>query len=251
MEPHDDPEARIRELERPLKDVARASELGAGQYGGDYAGTPPTTPTTPLPPPAYGAPNYGAPDYGAPSYGAPPYGTSSFPGTSPRSSSRGWWVLISIFAVFAMAIAGGVAVYLLSSAGPLISAPSSRSSTSGGGGDFGGTIADPSGAVPVPETPTAPAPAPTPAPGESISVSGISETKTVACDNNSVDVSGISNTVTITGHCANLTVSGVQNIVTVDSADEINASGFDNRITFHDGTPQVDNSGGSNVVEQG
>lgn len=248
MEPHDDPEARIRELERPLNDVARTSELGAGQYGGDYAGTPPTTPTTPLPPPAYGAPNYGAPNYGPQNYGGPAYGTSSFPETSPKSSSRGWWVLISVFAVFAMAIAGGVAVYLLSSAGPLISTPSSRPSTSGGGGDFGGT---PSSVVPVPETPTTQQPVPAPAPGESISVSGISETKTVACDNNSVDVSGISNSVTITGHCASLTVSGVQNVVTVDSADEINASGFDNRITFHDGTPQVDNSGGSNVVEQG
>lgn len=251
MEPDDDPEARIRELERPLKDVARTSELGAGKYGGDYAGTPPTTPTTPLPPPNYGPPNYGSTNYGSTNYGAPPYGTSSSPGTSPKSGSRGWWVLVSVFAVLAMAIAGGVAVYLLSSAGQLISVPSSRSSTSGGGGGFDGTSAHPSSALPEPETPSAQAPVPAPAPGENVSVSGISETKTVACDNNSVDVSGISNTVTITGHCANLTVSGVQNVVTVDSADAINASGFDNRITFHDGTPQVDNSGGSNVVEQG
>ncbi|WP_102145193.1 DUF3060 domain-containing protein [Mycobacterium hubeiense] len=30
MDSHDDPEARVRELERPLVDVARASELGTG-----------------------------------------------------------------------------------------------------------------------------------------------------------------------------------------------------------------------------
>jgi hypothetical protein len=62
--------------------------------------------------------------------------------------------------------------------------------------------------------------------------------------------SGISNTVTITGHCVNVTVSGVENQVTVDTADAISASGFDNRVIYHFGSPAI-NSGGSNVVEQG
>ncbi|MGK2882816.1 MAG: DUF3060 domain-containing protein, partial [Mycobacterium sp.] len=33
MDSKDDPEARIRELERPLEEQARASELGLGSYG--------------------------------------------------------------------------------------------------------------------------------------------------------------------------------------------------------------------------
>jgi hypothetical protein len=45
MNPEDDPEARIRELERPLNDVAKATELGTGQYGASY----PPPPTAPIP----------------------------------------------------------------------------------------------------------------------------------------------------------------------------------------------------------
>jgi hypothetical protein len=55
----------------------------------------------------------------------------------------------------------------------------------------------------------------------------------------------------ITGHCTSLTVSGVQNAITVDSVDSIDASGFDNKITYHSGTPKISNAGGSNEVQQG
>lgn len=49
MEPPDDPEARIRELERPLTDQARTSELGVAQPGGyTHSSTPPQV--------TYGAP---------------------------------------------------------------------------------------------------------------------------------------------------------------------------------------------------
>ena len=88
------------------------------------------------------------------------------------------------------------------------------------------------------------------APGGRISVAGIGENKTIACNDSQVDVSGFTNTVTITGHCVNLTVSGGQNHITVDAADTISASGFNNQVTFHSGSPQVDNSG-TNVVQQG
>ncbi|HME50571.1 DUF3060 domain-containing protein, partial [Mycobacterium sp.] len=39
--------------------------------------------------------------------------------------------------------------------------------------------------------------------------------------------------------------------VTVDAADSIEASGFNNQVTFHSGSPSVDKSGESNVVQQG
>ena len=65
-----------------------------------------------------------------------------------------------------------------------------------------------------------------------------------------MNISGIRNTVNITGHCVKVTVSGMNNIITVDNADAIGASGFDNRITFHSGEPQIDSTD-SNIVEQG
>ena len=55
----------------------------------------------------------------------------------------------------------------------------------------------------------------------------------------------------INGHCTSLTVSGIQNTVTVDAVDSIDASGFNNKVTYHTGTPKVSNLGGSNVVQQG
>ena len=63
-------------------------------------------------------------------------------------------------------------------------------------------------------------------------------------------ISGIRNTVNITGHCVKVSVSGIENIITVDIADTIGASGFDNRVTYHSGSPQIDATG-SNVVEHG
>jgi hypothetical protein len=57
--------------------------------------------------------------------------------------------------------------------------------------------------------------------------------------------------VVITGHCTSLTVSGVQNTITVDAVDAVDASGFNNKVTYHAGTPKISNFGGSNVVQQG
>ncbi len=45
---------------------------------------------------------------------------------------------------------------------------------------------------------------------QGVSVAGINENRTLACDDNPVSVSGVSNTVVITGHCTSLSVSGEQ-----------------------------------------
>ena len=82
-------------------------------------------------------------------------------------------------------------------------------------------------------------------------MAGINENQTIACNDNTVDVSGVTNTVVITGHCTSLTVSGVQNAVTIDAVDTIDASGFNNKITYHTGSPKVSKSGEGNVVQQG
>jgi Protein of unknown function (DUF3060) len=214
MDPQDDPEARIRDLERPLSDMARTSEMGAAQPGA-YA-YPPT-----LPPITYG-----------PYPTAPPIKTASL---------RGWWIVLAVFAVGAIALAAGVAVvgaHLFSSRGSIVSSPSIRPSISRGNPSV--TKSHAAGGS------TAAAP-----PGGNLTVTGISQNRTIACNDSVVTVSGITNTVVLTGHCASLSVVGSQNVVTVDAADTIDASGIENQITFHSGSPNVQNSGISNVVQQG
>ena len=228
MKSQDDPEARIRALEQPLADTARATELGTGTTpytAPDQAYAPPPLP--PMPPQAQGP--YTPPGYGAP--WSPP----------PRKSSAGIpWAIFGIVAVVLMAVAGIV--------GWLVVQKSTSSIPS-----FPG-VTIPSISVPsmpsmpsMPGIPSQPTAAP---PGEQLTVTGMGETKTLECNDNPVSVSGVSNTLTITGHCTKVSVSGMQNKITVDSADQINATGLDNVITYHAGSPDINNAGNS-VVQQG
>ncbi len=244
MNPDDDPEARIRELERPLADVAQASELGTGrQSGSSGAYLPPPVPGAT--PSAYGAPEYGAP----PPYGTQPYGTS-YPAPRRKVSGGIPWLVFGLIAVVFVAIAAGFIVFTTTMAGFTTPDDSGES----GGGESIDIPSIPSIEIPsIPAPPGAPGADPeviSPPPGGEVSVSGIENNKTVACNDGSVTVSGIRNTVNITGHCVKVTVSGMNNIITVDIADAIGASGFDNRITYHSGSPQIDSTD-SNIVEQG
>ncbi|OBC02411.1 hypothetical protein A5784_16000 [Mycobacterium sp. 852013-50091_SCH5140682] len=241
MDPQDDPEARIRDLERPLADAAYASELGSG------SGTPP--PTQPwtadqqYPPPTYSGqpPGQFPPTYGS---GYP----GQYPGYPPppqRGSGSAVRVLVIVAAIGSFLVAGGVAAYLMF--GTSQNTGSSSTTTSR------------ATKTTVRTTQTAIAPAPLPptgstspgTPGEPVTVTGINENRTIACTDNAVIVQGIQNTVTITGHCTSITVSGIQNTITVDAVDTIGVSGMENRLTFHSGEPQISNSGSDNTVEQG
>ena len=224
MNAEDDPERRIRELEQPLSDAARASELGGAQPAGGY--------------------NYQSPWAGAPVPPPTPPGSYGGPFMAPRppSGNRAWWILGALFVVGVLALVGGIAAYAahqFSRAGSVVlSTPPSISRTT--------TAPRTSPNL----TPTTPAPSTAP-PGGNLTVAGINENQTIACNDNTVDVSGVSNTVVITGHCTSLTVSGVQNAITVDAVDTIDASGFNNKITYHTGSPKISKSGAGNVVQQG
>ena len=236
MASQDDPEERIRELERPMADEARASELAAAQQPGGDAYPP--GPAGPPPPPA-------SPwTYGGPSWGPPP---------KPPSGNRMWWIVGTFIVVGVIALAGGIAAFAAHQLSGVRSIINSAPSISGTFGPPPSTQSTPGG--PVPSTTRSKAPKPsaptTAAPGGKLSVSGINENRTIACVDSVVSVSGVSNAVVITGHCASLTVSGVENSITVDSVDSIDASGFNNKITYHSGTPKISNPGGSNVVQQG
>jgi hypothetical protein len=221
MKPEDDPEARIRELERPLAETARASEMGSTQTPFGYSSLP-GPPAAPPPQPF----NYGG----------------TFPATSRRSPARfrALWLLAPFLVMGVVALvsynaqrhshSGLVILSPTPSVAPSAAAPSaSRTQTP---------------ALPPSMAPTAPA-------GASLSVSGINVNRTIACNDSIVSVSGISNVVVITGHCASLTVSGVRNSVTVDAVDTIEAAGFNNQVTYHTGSPSIDKSGDGNVVQQG
>jgi Protein of unknown function (DUF3060) len=224
MEPQEDPEARIRELERGIADVARASELGVAQHGSR---------STYLPPPV---PEYGAPPpfpMAGPYLGAP---------QKTKSGSGGMWLVFAGIAVVLLLFAGGVVIFatsmfkLDSNTRPPVDIPG----VSGGGGQVDAPRGQPS----------IPAGVPTPPPGTHLSVSGIDKNQTIACNESIVTVSGFNNTVTITGHCVSLTVSGQDNVVTVDTTDTISASGFDNQVVYRSGSPEIIATD-SNVVSHG
>jgi hypothetical protein len=251
MESQDDPEKRIRDLERPLADTARASELGsAAPYGGQAYPPPPgpvPPPPGPVPPPPGSVP---------PPLAAPPYNYGGpYPTASPKSGggNRLWWILGTVVVVGALVLAGVIAAFAAHQLSGVRSIISSATSTA----PQVTIVPKTSPHSPTPSrggTPTAtagPSTPPLPPLGGQLSVSGISENKTIACNDSAVTVSGISNTIVIVGHCASLTVSGMKNSVTVDAADSIEASGINNQVTFHSGSPQVSNSGEGNTVNQG
>ncbi|MGA5542560.1 DUF3060 domain-containing protein [Mycobacterium sp. NPDC051198] len=234
MDPKDDPEARIRELERPLTDAAQASELGIGKAAGP-SGPPPTQPwTNAFPPPPPGPP---APWPGYEPYPAPP---------PPRRTSGATPFFILFGALTVILVAGGIAATVMFSntdtrttdAADTDTVTDSQSTT------IRQTTIN---GVPVPGSV---APTEVPA-GETVIVSGIKEHRTVECRENTVIVSGIENEIEILGHCIAVTVSGVENVITVESVETIGVSGFDNRVTYRSGEPEVSKSGQSNVVEAG
>lgn len=93
------------------------------------------------------------------------------------------------------------------------------------------------------------APSPT-APGETFDVAGVGGNRTIECGDHDVSVSGVDNTVVVTGHCNLVDVSGVGNTVVLDSADAIDVSGLNNKVTFHSGTPRLSNSGLNNTLNR-
>jgi hypothetical protein len=242
----DDPEARIRELEQPLADAARASEAGVTPLPSKWAPPPAyTAPPAYVPPPADGAPPPPGPAMPPPL----PYG-GLFPNPSRGMASRNrtLWIIVGVFVVGMFVLP--LAIFLFTAHQVSRSGITTLFPTP--------TFSPASPTAPATMSPTTtaiapamPSPAVTTPAGETITVSGISASRTIACNGGSVSISGITNTVVITGHCGNVTVSGIQNQITVDTADTIQASGSGNHVTYHTGSPKIDNFGLDNTVQQG
>jgi hypothetical protein len=176
-----------------------------------------------------------------------PYGGGGvFPGPSAQysRSNRTLWIILGVFVIGMIALPAGIFLFTahqVSRSGitTLIPSISTASPTAS-------ATMPPTNATSMPTTSVSTAPA-----GENITVSGISEVRTIACNGGSVSVSGITNNVVVTGHCASVSVSGIQNQITVDAADTIQASGSGNHVTYHTGSPTIGNSGLGNVVGRG
>ncbi len=255
MEPYGDPEARIRDLERPLADRAQASELGAQPY----EGAPPPPP--PPPPPPGAAPHYAPPpppsdpyqgqqygqyssQYGTPQYTSPYYAAPQRV-VRKRSRTTALWLLPLLFA--AVLIGGVVTIVMhVNSAIPDFDTFDPSPPISGGGATLD-TPGPPTAESPiVPEKQII-----TVEPGGSVSVGGVDKNETIVCNGGTVGISGGENTIEVQGNCASVSVSGVENNVTVETSASISVSGVNNRVTYRTGTPEISNSGFDNVVEQG
>lgn len=225
MNPEEDPEARIRQLEQPLADYA--VELGPTEATGG------ANQTAQLPPPVYGDPYHQSP------YAAPPFGVS-YPQVPKKGPPIGLIFGLIAGVVVLIFVGVGAIVWTMMANTNIVSTVPTY--------DHRDDAWPP---VPTvgPQRPEAPEVAVAPAGGQ-YSVAGVDENETIDCNGSNISVSGVNNTVTLQGHCLSVTVSGVENQVTVDSADRIGASGFDNRVVYHSGTPQVDATS-RNVVEQG
>lgn len=234
MEPDGDPEARIRDLERPLADQAGASELGTQPY----AQAPPTGPVPPYQGQYGQYGQYGTPEYRSPYYAAPQQVVRK------RSHTAALWLVpLVVVTVLGAAVVGVVMYVNLGSPDSFTENPTPP--ISGGGGSLDtppppavDTRTDPSQQTATVES------------GGLLSIGGIEQNQTVVCDRGAVNISGVKNTIDIQGSCTSVTVSGIENTVTVESADAINASGFDNRVTYRSGTPEVTESGTGNTVER-
>jgi hypothetical protein len=251
MSSPDDPEERIRQLEQ------QAANYGAVELGSPgNAGAPPP-PTAPLPPPVYGDQQIPVPPYNDPYQGnpyQPPFGTQYTP-VQKKGAPVG---LISVMiAVVVIAVFGGIGAIVWNVVSATNTVTSNMPSFSTGFPDAP-TYSPPSVNIPTPAIPSMPAIPGMPgddsaqagSPGELLSIAGINNNKTVACNDAKVNISGVDNTVNLTGHCLSVTVSGVDNHVTIEASDTISASGFDNQVIYKTGDPQIDASG-SNQVQRG
>ena len=201
MESKDDPEARIRELERSLTEQARTSELGGkgyepggGQYG--YVAPPPGShrPTHPPPSTSFG-----------PHYRPVPGGGLQF--TSSGTRRRRGWLLVTSIAIIWI-VAAGSAFLAFNDKGFF----GSQGLTVSSGGNVSVSGSN--------ETQTVVCDG-----GGGVSVSGFTNTVTITGHCADLTVSGFQNKVVVDSS-AQITASGFGNAVTYHHGEpRINKSG--------------------------
>ena len=200
MDSQEDPEDRIRNLERPLADAAQASELGGTQPPGGYGYAPgPPGPPPPVQPP-WGPPPQGPPPQGPPPLVPPPSGSWTYgggplsgPPPNPPSSTRTWLIVGTLIVIIFLVLAGGIAFFVAHKMSDARSTINSAISATSSPPKM--TLRSPAPSTtqtgtPAPSTSTAPSTSPTVPPGSALTISGIGENKTVACNDASSPSAG-------------------------------------------------------------
>jgi hypothetical protein len=212
----DDPERRIRELERRLADAKGGPRENVP--AGDEAGSAEVAGMTLPPSPGMMAP--APPGVNPPSYD---------PLRRQMDRRRRLGSIWLVFLVPGIMLVGILVFH------PYRVEKHSTPSTSWSGGE---PTPDLSGAVTV-------------GPGGNLTAEPSNGTVTFVCDRGDVTIGGNTNSFYLVGHCAHLTVRGSHNKVIVDGADAIDTDGSGNQVIYHSGTPQISVAGAGNIVEKG
>ena len=176
--------------------------------------------------------------------------------SKPRVGMRVGWIVLGLL-ILGLVVSGGVIVSgrLASTSRPVTGSPTTPAVVGGGGVVPGRapvtTSMNPSRTVMPSASPTTAGTVSSAPPGGALSVAGVGNERTLACNDSAVSISGVDNTVVLTGRCARVDVSGVNNTVTIDEAAAIDVSGMDNKVVFHTGTPELNQSGFDNTLERG
>lgn len=90
--------------------------------------------------------------------------------------------------------------------------------------------------------------------GESLSLKGVGETKTVACNGRKIMINGTKNDYTLTGECPRVLVNGASQTVSIEKAGTINVNGANNAVKYSEGiggkTPRISKAGVNNSVDK-
>jgi hypothetical protein len=212
----DDPEMRIRELERRLADakygprenVPAGDEVGPAEAPGMMLSPPPGTMAPP--PPGGNLPNYDL----------------LRRQMNRRRRFNGVWLVFLV---------PGIVLVAVLAFHPYRVEKHSTPSTSWSGT---GPTPDLSSALTV-------------GPGGNLTEEPSNETFTVVCDQAELTIAGNANSAYVAGHCAHLIVKGSHNKVVADNADAIDTDGSGNQVIYHAGAPQISVKGSGNVVQKG
>ena len=212
----DDPEKRIRELERRLADakggprenVPAGDEMGFAQAPGM------------MPPPPPGTRAGRPPGVGVPSYDVLRRQMNR------RHRFSSFWLVFLVPGIMALALLVFQPWKVEKHATPSVSwsgtGPSPDLSSALTVGPGGNLTQEPSGA-----------------------------TFTVVCDQAELTIAGNGNSAYVAGHCAHLIVTGSHNKVIADNADAIDTDGSRNQVIYHAGAPRISVGGSGNVVQKG
>jgi hypothetical protein len=84
---------------------------------------------------------------------------------------------------------------------------------------------------------------------DSLSIAGVSDTKTYAVENKDVDISGTNHNLKLTGKVKQLELAGSDNVVEVEEVSSVSVSGTNNRVVYGGNKPEIQLSGLGNQCE--